>query len=49
MTPSQFKIVMDGIDKIERRVRRVEVSIATATGAIILLMFLIQAGIVKVG
>jgi hypothetical protein len=56
MTPAQFAIVMQAlskmdstISKVDTRVRRVEVTLATITGGVILGAFLINAGILKIG
>jgi hypothetical protein len=41
MSTSQFKILMDRFDSFEKRLRRVEISLATGAGMMMLLAFLI--------
>jgi hypothetical protein len=52
MTPSQFQMVMDRFDKFEakfeQRLRRTEIALATFTGAVIVIGFLIQQGIITI-
>lgn len=53
MSPSQFQQLLARFDtfeeKFETRLRRVEITLGSLTGALVLLGFLIQSDIIKLG
>lgn len=48
MTPTQFKQFMEVVDRIEVRVRNLEVRLAAFTGAIALFVFAVSTGILNI-
>jgi hypothetical protein len=49
MTAAQFNIVMDKLDKMEARIRRLEIWVATAGGAGAATMFYIGNKLLNIG
>lgn len=49
MTPSQFQVFMRAVDRIERRLGRVEIQVGAIIGGLVVVGILLQAGVLNVG